>query len=118
MAKDSTLEREVKIETALTQTPEAIPDGMHPQQFLKDEDLVGFYERQVKAAKPDDKNLPDLVRALGQARRGAAAVAANQADQAAMDEVVAGLVAGGMTEAAALAAVQPAAEAAEESENG
>lgn len=107
MAKSSveSPERAMKIETAETQTPGAIPEGMSPQEFLNDEHLAGFYERQVTAADSSDPALPDLMRAASAARRGAAAVAANIADQAAMDELVKTMVAGGMDEMQAVAKV-------------
>lgn len=79
---------EATIETAETQTPGAIPKGRSPQEFLKDEHLPGFYTRQIEEADPGDPAVPDLIRAAGQSARAAAGVAANIAEQEALDEYV------------------------------
>jgi hypothetical protein len=41
------------IQTAQTQTGEAIPEGMRPEEFLRDADLPAFYERELAACPCD-----------------------------------------------------------------
>lgn len=41
------------IQTAQTQTGDAIPEGLRVEEFLRDADLLAFYERE-RAALPDD----------------------------------------------------------------
>jgi hypothetical protein len=63
------------IQTAKTMTPDSVPEGARPDEFLRDEDLPAFYERagDMKAARA--------------ARRAAAMTA--EALAAATDELVA-----------------------------
>lgn len=64
------------VQTAATQTPEAIPDGLRPEEFLTDADLVGFYQRQIDLLDEDD-----LERAELQAKATRAKVAAAMTEQ-------------------------------------
>ena len=62
------------IATAATQTVDQIPDGTRPEEFLRDADLVGFYERQLDGMDEKDKGRKDVQRKLRSARIGAASV--------------------------------------------
>ena len=80
------------VETAATQTPEAIPEGALPEEFLRDADLPGFYDRQIvakMAVDPHDPDLPGLVKARTQARIGSMILAAQIEEQAALAAVAA-----------------------------
>ena len=69
-----------KIATAQTQTPEDLPKGSRPEEFLRDADLVGFYERQADELKPGDKKLPGLRAKVARARLAALTTEANVAE--------------------------------------
>jgi hypothetical protein len=63
------------VQTAQTQTPDAIPEHAHVGEFLNDADKLGFYQRQVDGLAADDPERPELIRALKAARRAASATA-------------------------------------------
>ena len=61
------------IQTAQTQTGDAIPEGSRPEEFLRDADLVAFYEREVAACPEDtDRDRYNELRARLKAARKAA----------------------------------------------
>ena len=62
--------------TRETMTPEHLPDGTRPEEFLRDEDLVGFYERHLATfPDTDSKARRHVERQLAAARRAAALTA-------------------------------------------
>lgn len=44
------------IQTAQTQTGDAIPSGTGVEEFLRDADLPAFYERELAACDPADED--------------------------------------------------------------
>lgn len=59
------------VHTAQTLTPDALPEGTRPEEFLRDEDLASFYERQLAATDPESDEAVELRRLARSARRGA-----------------------------------------------
>lgn len=49
-----------------------IPAGRDPAEFLKDEDLAKFYERELAALPADDEGRPALIAKVRAARISAA----------------------------------------------
>lgn len=69
------------IVTRETMTVEHLPDGTRPEEFLRDEDLVGLYERQLASLPDTDSKVRRRVqRQLLAARRAAALTAAVDPD--------------------------------------
>lgn len=64
-------EKTPRIATAATMTD--VPKGARPEEFLTDEDLVGFYARQLEGMAEDDPAREETVAAHRRARRAAAA---------------------------------------------
>lgn len=62
----------MSVQTAATMTE--LPEGARPEEFLRDEDLVGYYERQLAELEPDDPAVPELKVRRKAAIRAAGAV--------------------------------------------
>jgi hypothetical protein len=72
------------IQTAQTMT--SLPEGTRPEEFLRDEDLAAFRERELAAADPEAPGYAELRQAARLARRAARMTAlaiAEAADDAA-----------------------------------
>jgi len=55
-------------------TPDDLPKGRRPEEFLTDVELVGYYQRQLDAMKPNDSKRADVKRLLRSAKIGAASL--------------------------------------------
>lgn len=65
------------IVTAATMTVDNVPDGARPEEFLRDEDLVGLYQRQLDSLPDTDSKARGRVQRQLQAARRAAALTAS-----------------------------------------
>lgn len=60
------------IQTAQTQTGDAIPTGTGVEEFLRDADLPAFFERELAACDPtDEERRVGLINRLRAARKAA-----------------------------------------------
>jgi hypothetical protein len=84
-------------QTAKDMTPDTLPEGTRPEEFLTDEDLAGYYGRQLE----QDPANPELKAQFKAAKLAAAITKANQEEQALVD-------------AAEIAAAEPPADEEEE----
>lgn len=60
------------ISSAETMTSEHVPEGMAPEAFLRDADLLGYRERELAKIEPGAPGHLEAVQALKQARMAAA----------------------------------------------
>jgi hypothetical protein len=65
------------IVTAATMTVDHVPKGTRPEEFLRDEDLVGLYQRQLDSLPATDSKARRRVQSQLSAARRAAAITAS-----------------------------------------